>query len=60
MAEDPHDAVPQTVIFLRMAAAQMRQIAASSVPGTAQQLRHMPDQCEVRQGNITGRFGVIG
>jgi hypothetical protein len=58
MAEDPHDAVPQTVIFLRMAAAQMRQIAASSEPGTAQQLRHMADQCEIEADELSEQFGI--
>jgi hypothetical protein len=59
MAEDDlADAIRQTVIFLRMAAVQMRQIAASSEPEVAQQLRHMGDQCEAEANEFSERFEI--
>ena len=58
MAEDITDAVRQTVTFLRTAAAQMRQIAASSEPEVAHQLRHMADQCEAEANEFSERFGI--
>ena len=50
------DTIHHTAVFLRMAAIQMRRIAASKEPGVAQQLRHMADQCEAQANELTGEL----
>jgi len=58
MAEDLLDAVRETVIFLRMTVAQMRQVAASSELEIAQQLRHMANQSEAEANQLSEHFRI--
>jgi|HubBroStandDraft_6_1064221.scaffolds.fasta_scaffold2470550_1 hypothetical protein len=59
MAEDELiDAIRETIIFLRMAMAELRQIAARSEPEVARELRHMADQCEAEANAFSERFGI--
>ena len=58
MTGSPTDAVRQTIIFLRLATVQMRQMAGSSEPGTAQQLRHMAAQCEAEANELSEHFKI--
>jgi hypothetical protein len=57
MAEDLIDTVRETIKFLRKATAEMRQIADEGDPETAQQLRHMANQCEAEASELSERFG---
>ena len=57
MAEDLIDTVRETIKFLRKATAEMRQIADEGAPKTAQQLRHMANECEAEASELSERFG---
>jgi hypothetical protein len=50
--------IRESIVFLRMAAIQLRQIAARSEPDIAQQLRHMADQSDAEANDYTKRFGI--
>jgi hypothetical protein len=47
----------ETIIFLRKAAAELRQ-AATSEPEVAQQLLHVADQCEAEANELSERSGI--
>lgn len=61
MAEE-HFNFRNTIVFLRMAALQLRQIANdSNEPNEClkNQLRHMADQCETEVRELVKQFGLV-
>lgn len=58
MADDK-SAIQAAVIFLRMAANELRQIATlESAPGLVAQLRHIADQCETEATELENGGGT--
>lgn len=55
--DEPIETIRALIAFLRKATAEMRRIADSS-PETAQELRHIADQCEREAEDLSKHFGI--
>jgi hypothetical protein len=50
--------IRESIVFLRMAAIQLRLIADQSEPDIVRQLRHMPNQSDAEANDYAERFGI--
>ena len=61
MSGKPYDTARNTVVFLRLAAAQLRALVKNGSglgEGEKQQLHHIADQCEAEATELAKEFGI--
>jgi len=60
MSEKPFDTARNTILFLRMAASQLRNmLGGDDLPDSAKyQLRHIAEQCDAEARDLADEFGI--